>query len=129
MSALKAMIEHLLVTILNAGRRMSYTVPSFPVITTMLCEVKYQLVNVDQIYDSYIQDCPDFTLKHSPLMLIVVLERRVTMKNKCSFFGNGSAAPEDHNHFDSGEVLMKGVAVILKVVKTQIQIVMILTPL
>ena len=53
--------DHLLVTILSIGSRMEYTVPSFPVITTMLCEVKYQFVNVDhdkQIYNGYIRDCP-----------------------------------------------------------------------
>ena len=65
--------EHLLVTILNTGRRMSYTVPSFPVITTMLCEVKYQLVNVDhdkQIYDGYIRDCPGLVRPYPSLLKV-----------------------------------------------------------
>ena len=65
--------EHLLVTILNTGRRMSYTVPSFPVITTMLCEVKYQLVNVDhdkQIYDGYIRDCPGLIRPYPSLLKV-----------------------------------------------------------
>ena len=48
----------LLVTVLS---RVEYTVPSFPVTTTRLCEIRYQFVNVNvnkQIYDGYTRDCP-----------------------------------------------------------------------
>jgi hypothetical protein len=62
--------EHLLVTILSTGRRMSYTVPSFPVITTQLCEVKYQLVDDNQIYDGYIRDCPGLVRPYPSLLKV-----------------------------------------------------------
>ena len=66
--------EHLLVTILNIGRRTRYTVPSFPVFTTMLCEVRYQFVNLNhdkQIYDGYIRDCPGLAVRPYPSLLKV----------------------------------------------------------
>ena len=62
--------EHLLVTILSTGRRTSYTVPSFPVITTMLCEVKYQLIGDSQIYDGYIRDCPGLVRLYPSLLKV-----------------------------------------------------------
>ena len=60
--------EHMLVTILSTGRRMSYTVPSFPVVTTMLCEVKYQLEDDQQIYDGYIRECSGLVRPYPSLL-------------------------------------------------------------
>lgn len=50
--------DHFLVALLGVGAKESYTVPSFPVFSAMLREVKFQFIDEVECYDGYIRDCP-----------------------------------------------------------------------
>lgn len=62
--------HHELVSILKLGRKVHYTVPSFPVFSANLMEIKFQLVDDGDttIFDGYIQDCPGLTRSYPALL-------------------------------------------------------------
>lgn len=62
--------DYELVTVLKLGEKVEYTIPSFPVFTASLVEMKYQLVDDDStiVFDGYIRDCPDLDRSYPSLL-------------------------------------------------------------
>ncbi len=62
-----------LITILKLGKKVQYTVPSFPVFTASLMEMKFQFVDGDSstVYDGYIKDSPDLARNYPALLKIL----------------------------------------------------------
>ena len=53
----------------EAGGKVQYTIPSFPVFTTSLVEIKYQLVDDSTVvFDGYIRDCPELVRSYPALL-------------------------------------------------------------
>lgn len=63
--------SHFLVTIMKLGDKVEYTIPSFPVYTAVLREIKYQFVDesaAQHTFDGYIRDCPSLDRTYPGLL-------------------------------------------------------------
>lgn len=60
--------EHLFVTVLSTGSEAKYTIPSFPVFSAVLREIKYKLDANNTIYDGYIRNCPNLSRPYPALL-------------------------------------------------------------
>ena len=60
--------EHLLVTVLSTGSEVHYTVPSFPVFSAVLREIKYKFIDNNTIFDGYIRNCPNLIRPYPALL-------------------------------------------------------------
>lgn len=56
------------VVILELGSKIKYTVPSFPVFSACLREIKFQFLDETKIYDGYIKDCPSLDRSYPGLL-------------------------------------------------------------
>lgn len=70
-SCTKPPSDHFLVVVLKLGKKIQYTVPSFPVFSATLFEIKYQLVNDARVttFDGYIRACPEILTRSYPALL------------------------------------------------------------
>ena len=60
-------------TIVEAGEKFAYTIPSFPVITVRLRHVKYRIMDVDgqlKVFDGFMRDCSSIN-RPFPAMIVV----------------------------------------------------------
>lgn len=60
--------DHYLVTIMAVGTQIKYTVPSFPVLTVLLREARFQFANEMECFDGYIRSCPSLDRTYPGLL-------------------------------------------------------------